>query len=331
MHDFSQERIKELLWLSKVPRPLIWREDSLDILDQRLLPHEITYIKAKTWQVCHDAIKSMATRGAPVIGICGAYGMALAWQNGENLTEISQKMRSARPTAVNLMWAVDRMLEHKTSLDKAALELEFDDHRRSFSIAKNGSVLLKEGMTILTHCNTGSLAAGGYGTALGIITWAKLVDGKNIKVINTETRPYLQGARLTSFELGLNGIDDTLIPDMAVASVMKNVDLVIVGADRIAANGDTANKIGTLTIAITAKHFNVPFHVAAPKSTFDLETPTGDKIRIEERPETELTEFAGKPIAVKNQKVFNPGFDVTQNELITGFVTEESANTNNNS
>lgn len=323
MHDFSSEQIKELLSLSRVPKPLIWQGDNLDILDQRLLPHQITYIKAKTWQDCYDAIKSMATRGAPVIGICGAYGMALAWQKGDNLAEVALKMKSARPTAVNLMWAVNKMLEHRTNLDKAALELEFDDHRRSFSIAKNGAVLIKDGMTILTHCNTGSLAAGGFGTALGIITWAKLVDGKNVKVINTETRPYLQGARLTSFELGLNNIDDTLIPDMAVASVMKNIDLVTVGADRIAANGDTANKIGTLTIAITAKHFNVPFYVAAPKSTFDLKTLSGEEIRIEQRPASELTTFNGKPLTLSNQKVFNPGFDVTPSEMIRGFVTED--------
>lgn len=322
MHDFSVEQIKELLSLSKVPRPLVWRGDCLEILDQRLLPHETVYIRAKTWQDCHDAIKTMATRGAPVIGICGAYGMALAWQKGENLSQVATIMKSARPTAVNLMWAVDKMLESKGDLVKSAIELEFDDHRRSFSIAKNGSSLIKNGITILTHCNTGSLAAGGFGTALGIITWAKLVDGKDFKVINTETRPYLQGARLTSFELGLNGIDDTLIPDMAVASVMKNVGLVITGADRIAANGDTANKIGTLTIAITAKHFNVPFYVAAPKSTFDPTTSSGEKIKIEERPASELIEFGGKLIALKNQKVFNPGFDVTPANLICGFVTD---------
>ena len=323
MHDFSSEQIKELLSLSRVPKPLIWQGDNLDILDQRLLPHQITYINAKTWQDCHDAIKSMATRGAPVIGICGAYGMALAWQKGDNLAEVALKMKSARPTAVNLMWAVNKMLEHRTNLDKAALELEFDDHRRSFSIAKNGAGLIKNGMTILTHCNTGSLAAGGFGTALGIITWAKLVDGKNVKVINTETRPYLQGAKLTSFELGLNNIDDTLIPDMAVASVMKNIDFVTVGADRIAANGDTANKIGTLTIAIAAKHFNVPFYVAAPKSTFDPNTSSGEEIRIEQRPASELTKFIGKPLTLDNQKVFNPGFDVTSSEMIRGFITED--------
>jgi methylthioribose-1-phosphate isomerase len=322
VHDFSKEQIADLLSLSKVPKPLVWRGDCLDILDQRLLPHEISYISAKTWQDCHDAIKSMATRGAPVIGICGAYGMALAHQCGENLAEVTVKMKSARPTAVNLMWAVDRIVASDDPVS-TALELELDDHRRSFSIAKNGSLLVKDGMTILTHCNSGGLAAGGFGTALGIITWAKLVDGKNIHVINTETRPYLQGARLTSFELGLNGIDDTLIPDLAVASVMKNVDLVVVGADRIAKNGDVANKIGTLTIAITAKHFDVPFYVAAPKSSFDPETPGGSSIKIEERPVSELTEFAGKLIAPANQKVFNPGFDVTPHELITGFVTEE--------
>lgn len=324
MHDFSKEQVAEFLSLSKVPKPLVWLGESLDILDQRLLPHETTYIRAKTWQDCHDAIKSMATRGAPVIGVCGAYGMALAWQKGEYLIEVAQILKSARPTAVNLMWAVDKMLEHRTNLDKYALELELDDHRRSFSIAKNGAGLIKDGMTILTHCNTGGLAAGGYGTALGIITWAKLVDGKTIRVINTETRPYLQGARLTSYELGLNGIDDTLIPDMAVATVMKNVDMVIVGADRIAANGDTANKIGTLTIAITAKQFNVPFYVAAPKSTFDPNTPSGESIKIEERPSSELIEFNGKLLTADNQKVYNPGFDVTPNNLITGFVTEES-------
>ena len=321
MLDFSTEHIHELLGLSKVPRPLIWHGDCLEILNQRLLPHEIKYLTARTWQDCFDAIKSMATRGAPVIGICGAYGMALAHKACENIKEIATKMKSARPTAVNLMWAVDQVAFSENPV-QTATNLELDDHRRSFSIAKIGSNLIKDGSTILTHCNTGSLAAGGFGTALGMITWAKLVEDKQIRVINTETRPYLQGARLTSFELKQNNIEDTLIPDMAISTVMKDVGLVVVGADRIAKNGDTANKIGTFTIAITAKHFGVPFYVAAPLSTFDDKTPSGESIKIEERPASELIELKGIKIAPDNVKVFNPAFDVTPAALIAGFVTE---------
>lgn len=291
------------------------------ILDQRLLPHETRYLKARTWQDCFDAIKSMATRGAPVIGICGAYGMALAHLSGENLSEVASKLKSARPTAVNLMWAADQIVKSDNPV-QAAINLELDDHRRSFSIASHGSSLIRDGSVILTHCNTGSLAAGGFGTALGIITWAKLVDGKRIRVINTETRPYLQGARLTSFELDQNNIDATLIPDMAVASAMKEVDLVATGADRIAKNGDTANKIGTFTIAISAKYFGVPFYIAAPLSTFDENTPTGECIKIEERPASELTQYGGTKIAPDKIKVSNPSFDVTPAGLISGFVTE---------
>ena len=323
MHDFSREQIKELLALSKVPRPIIWKGDSLEILDQRLLPLEVRYITAKTWQDCFDAIKTMATRGAPVIGVCGAYGMALAHLAGEKLNDVAPKLKLARPTAVNLSWAVDRMLGSKTDPVVQAIEIEMDDHRRSFSIALNGASLVNDGDIVLTHCNTGGLAAGGFGTALGIITWAKLVDKKKFRVINTETRPYLQGSRLTSFELASNGIDDTLIPDMAVSSVMEDVNLAITGADRIAANGDTANKIGTRTIAITAKYFGKKFYIAAPRSTIDLETPNGEMIKIEERPASELIEFAGKQLAPTGQKVFNPSFDVIPFSLITGFVTED--------
>lgn len=323
MHDFSPSQIAQLLSLSKVPRPLIWKGDSLEILDQRLLPIEIKYITARTWQDCFDAIKNMATRGAPVIGVCGAYGMALAHLSGENLDKVAPGLKSARPTAVNLSWAVDQMLDSKDDPVTTAIEIEMDDHRRSFSIAKNGASLINDGDTILTHCNTGGLAAGGFGTALGIITWAKLVDKKEIRVINTETRPYLQGSRLTSFELASNGIDDTLIPDMAVSTVMKDVNLVITGADRIAANGDTANKIGTCTIAITARYFGKKFYIAAPRSTIDLETPNGEMIKIEERPASELVEFAGKQLAPIGQKVFNPSFDVTPFGLISGYITED--------
>jgi len=323
---FSEVEVIRLLSLSKIPRPLIWRGDCLDILDQHLLPNEIKYLKATSWSDCRNAIQNMTIRGAPIIGVCGSYGMALAaLKEPENLEKIAFEMKMARPTASNLAWAVDKIMMHQSlDMQNAAKQIELDEHRRSFAIAKNGSILINNDMTILTHCNTGSLAAGGFGTALGVLIWGVLVEKKHISVVNTETRPYLQGSRLTSFELVNAHISDTLIPDMAAGYFMSQgkVDLVIVGADRIAKNGDFANKIGTLTLAVLAKEYNIPFFVAAPRSTLDISIDAGSQIIIENRESLELTEIFGHPIAPKNVNVCNPAFDITLHDFVDGYITE---------
>jgi len=323
---FSDVDVRRLLSLSKIPRPLVWHSDCLDILDQRLLPNEIKYLKATSWLDCKNAIHNMTTRGAPIIGVCGAYGMALAaLKEPDNLEEIALEMKMARPTASNLAWAVDKMMMcQPLDMQKTAEQIELDEHRRSFAIAKNGSILISNGMTVLTHCNTGSLAAGGFGTALGVLIWGVLVEKKHISVFNTETRPYLQGSRLTSFELMNSHISDTLISDMAAGFFMSQgkVDLVIVGADRIAKNGDFANKIGTLTLAVLAKEYNIPFFVAAPRSTFDLSIDTGSQIIVENRESTELTEIYGHQIAPDSVNVSNPAFDITLHDFVDGYITE---------
>lgn len=326
---FSDSEVARLLALSKVPKPVIFENDRLLILDQRLLPHKIEYIEAKSWQACRDAIKDMAIRGAPIIGVCGAYGVALAaFHDRSNFDKACEELKNARPTAVNLAWAVDKVCRESEGNHHLAAEVaqrvELDDHKRSFALARNGAKLINENFIVLTHCNTGSLAAGGFGTALGAIAWAHIVEGKFFSVINTETRPYLQGARLTSFELMSMGVKNFLIPDMAVAHYMGRgrVSMVIVGADRIVRNGDTANKIGTRTIAICAKESLIPFYVSAPRSTFDLSQESGNEIPIEERPEDEVAEIKGTRIAPMGVKILNPAFDVTPSEYISGFVTE---------
>ncbi len=327
--QFSKSDLTWILAQSKVPRPLLWDGDSLLILDQKRLPGDIDYIRASSWEACRDAIKNMSVRGAPIIGVCGAFGMALASaKDHENAEKACQEIKSARPTAVDLSKCVDRIYNaglHDPAMSVLeAVAIEREDHQRCLSLAKNGAELIKHGTKVLTHCNTGSLAAGGFGTALGVVLWAKLIENKDVSVVNTETRPYLQGSRLTSFELGQAGVPSTLIPDSAVSFVMAKgmADLVIVGADRIARNGDTANKIGTLGIAISAKHFGVPFYIAAPKSTFDMSIANGKEIPIEERPKDELIRIAGKLMAPEDVQVYNPAFDITPKSLVTGYITE---------
>lgn len=326
---FSDSEVLRLLSLSKVPKAIIFKKDRILILDQRLLPHKIEYIEAKTWQACRDAIKDMAIRGAPVIGVCGAYGVALAaFYDRLNFDKACGELKNARPTAINLVWAVDKVCMESQGNHNLAFEIaeriELDDHKRSFALARNGAKLINNNFIVLTHCNTGSLAAGGFGTALGAIAWAHMVEGKFFSVINTETRPYLQGARLTSFELMSMGVRNFLMPDMAVAHYMGRgrISMVIVGADRIVRNGDTANKIGTRTIAICAKESLIPFYVSAPRSTFDLSLSCGNEIPIEERPEQEVAEIKGIRIAPTGVKILNPAFDVTPSEFISGYVTE---------
>ena len=308
--------------------------DDLILLDQRRLPSSMEYIRAKTVDDVYRAIKDMAVRGAPLIGSTAGYGVYFAAKESRSKEEFLKKctfLASARPTAVNLMWAVDRMkktaFEYDFSLEKLLKEadrIKEEDIEANHALSSYGSSLLKKGSTVLTHCNAGALATSGWGTALGVIKQAFL-DGRIKHVYADETRPRLQGARLTAFELVDFKIPSTLIPDSVAATLIrdKRIDAIIVGADRIALNGDTANKIGTYTVAIAAKYHNIPFYIAAPLSTIDTSIKNGDEIVIEERSHDEVTHINGKLICSPDVNVINPGFDVTPHELITGIITEK--------
>lgn len=322
-----------------------WKNNSIVMIDQRLLPNEEVYRTYTDYLDVAEAIRAMVVRGAPAIGVAAAMGVALgAFQiNAKGRKEfvkefekICKVMASTRPTAVNLFWAIDRMKrvvkanigmspdELKERLVCEAKEIHDEDIEINKKMGRHGSKLIKNKATVLTHCNAGALATAGYGTALGVIR-AAIEDGKKIKVFADETRPFLQGSRLTAWELMKDGIDTTLITDNMAGYMMKKglIDLVIVGADRIAANGDTANKIGTYSVAVLAKEHKIPFYVAAPISTIDLNIKHGDKIPIEERDIREVTHIKDIPIAPKNIKVKNPAFDVTPNRLITAIITEK--------
>ena len=297
---------------------------TLYLLDQTLLPNEEIYITPKTKEDYYCAIKTLQVRGAPAIGIFAAYAMALL---DEDKKELKSYLDSARPTAVNLSWATARMLdayEQGKSLIDEAIAIHNEDKKMCKKISEYGLSLLKDGDGILTHCNAGALATSAYGTGLGPLILGK-EKGYNFKVFTDETRPLLQGARLTSYELEKAGIDVTLICDNMASLVMKQgkINAVLVGADRIAANGDTANKIGTSGAAILAKHYGIPFYVLAPYSTIDFSCKSGDDIIIEERNGEEIKNmFFEKPTALPETKCFNPAFDVTDNELITAIITE---------
>ena len=302
-----------------------WQGDAVEYLDQRLLPHQELIRRAATVDELEAAIKTLAVRGAPCIGVFGAYGVALLRTSIEDdaaFHAAAHRIRNARPTAVNLMWAVDRVLGASDMLAEAQA-IHAEQRRIDECIMQAGAQLIPDGAAILTHCNTGPIATAGGGTALGVIIGAKRA-GKRVHVFVDETRPLLQGARLSYYELAAEGIDATLIVDSAAAVVMqrKGVDLVIVGADRIACNGDTANKVGTYALAIMAAHHNVPFYVAAPRSTFDFTLRGGDDIPIEERGADEVTAFGGTRVAPEGAHAFNPAFDVTPGHLVAGFVTE---------
>ncbi|HOJ89209.1 MAG TPA: S-methyl-5-thioribose-1-phosphate isomerase [Pseudothermotoga sp.] len=323
-------------------RSIEWKNGNLVVLDQRVLPQEKRYIELSSVEQVAKAIKDMVVRGAPAIGVAAAYGIVLATkQIAENeqikkiLKEADQLLRSSRPTAVNLFWALDRMKrvwenfsgsvdELRDLLEREAAEIEMEDINTNKQIAKNGADLVPDGARILHHCNTGSLATVDYGTALGVIRFAH-ESGKNIHVFLDETRPRLQGARLSAWELDQLGIPHTVIVDGASGLVMRKfgINLVLVGADRIAANGDTANKIGTYNLAIVARYHKVPFYVVAPTSTIDLNTANGDSITIEERNRSEVSEISGVKIVPEKSEVFNPAFDVTPAELITAIITEK--------
>ena len=308
----------------------MWRDIVLELLDQRLLPQRAEYVQCRNADEVAAAIRTMVVRGAPAIGVTAAYGMALAALGGEDLSRAADILKASRPTAVNLAWAVDRMLDlsqHSAVSTQhfvaEAVRIHEEDIAANRAIGRHGAALLAKQATVLTHCNAGALATGGYGTALGVIRAAVEV-GKKISVFADETRPYLQGARLTAWELQQDGIDVTLITDNMSGHFFQQgkFDAVIVGADRIAANGDTANKIGTYTVAVLANAHGVPFYVAAPVSTIDAACPDGRGIPIEERSAQEVVEMGGVRIAPEGIAVRHPAFDVTPAHLITAIITE---------
>ncbi|MCU1245855.1 MAG: translation initiation factor subunit family [Acidobacteria bacterium] len=306
--------------------PIRWTGRELQLLDQRLLPREVKWVTCRSAPDVAAAIRDMVVRGAPAIGVSAAYGLALAALDGADVAFAAVELRAARPTAVNLMWAVDRMLAVHAGggdLVAAAEEMFRQDVEANRRIGRYGAALLGDAPTVLTHCNAGALATAGYGTALGVIR-AAVEAGKKVAVFADETRPYLQGARLTAWELQQEGIDVTLITDSMAGHFFQQgkFDAVVVGADRIAANGDTANKIGTYTVAVLAGAHGVPFYVAAPWSTIDLACPNGAAIPIEERSAAEVTDIAGTRIAPEGIAVRHPAFDVTPARLITAIITD---------
>jgi methylthioribose-1-phosphate isomerase len=327
--------------------PVIWMGDYVDLLDQRLLPEEVLYLQLKTSEDIWEAIRHLKVRGAPAIGISAAYGVVLgsrdaASQSSEDwyaeVVKHAAYLATSRPTAVNLFWALDRMkakakelagkgiptAECQELLVNEAIAIQSEDEETNRLIGIHALELFKDGMGVLTHCNAGGLATSKYGTALSPFYLAK---EKNIdlKVFADETRPVLQGARLTAFELQQAGVDVTLICDNMAGMVMAKgwIDAVIVGTDRVAANGDVANKIGTYSVAVLAKAHGIPFYVACPMSTIDLLTPTGDDITIEERPAEEITEGFGKRTAPQGVKVYNPAFDITPHDYVDAIITEK--------
>ena len=312
------------------------------MIDQTIIPYEFKKVDIKTSKDMYEAIKTMIVRGAPAIGIAGAHGVALGAIENKNssnfineVKKVADFINSSRPTAVNLHWAIQEQLkvleENKEKsneeiinlLIQNSIRLEDEDIEINKKIGSFGAEIIPKGATIMTHCNAGALATVGWGTALGVVRSAYEKD-KTIKVFADETRPRGQGARLTTYELTKDGIDTTLLTDGMGAYFMKKgmIDVVVVGADRIALNGDTANKIGTYMVAIAAKYHNIPFYIAAPKSTVDPKIKTGDEIVIELRNKEEVTIVNDKPICTDKVNVINPSFDVTPNELITGIITE---------
>ena len=323
-----------------------WVDNKSRMIDQTILPYEFKTVDISTAEEMYYAIKDMIVRGAPAIGIAGAHGVSLAaielskTETDKNiflkkLQEKADYLKSSRPTAVNLMWAIDKQMKLALEIDgsietvtKALIEngikLENEDIEINKKMGDYGAEVVPKGATILTHCNAGALATVGYGTALGVIRSAYAKD-PTIKVFADETRPRQQGARLTTWELTQDGIPTTLITDGMCSYFMSKgmIQMVVVGADRIAANGDTANKIGTYTVAIAAKYHNVPFYIAAPLSTIDTSIKSGKEIPIEERSHEEVTHINGDWICAKDVNIINPGFDVTPHELITGIITEK--------
>ncbi len=326
--------------------PVTFGDDGVALLDQRRLPHEEAWVRLETPEAVAAAIRDMVVRGAPAIGVAAGFGMALAARAARELDETAFRERidaaaaalaAARPTAVNLAWAVGRVqdavrraLEDGASVAEAAARAEREavaikdeDVAANRAMGRHGSMLVPDGARVLTHCNAGALATGGYGTALGVIR-AAVEEGKQVSVLADETRPWLQGSRLTAWELQKDGIPVTVIADNMAGSLLARgeVDLVVVGADRIARNGDVANKIGTYPLAVLARRHGVPFYVAAPLSTFDPICPSGDEIPIEERAAEEVTHLAGVRLVPEGVSARNPAFDVTPSAFVTAIVTE---------
>jgi methylthioribose-1-phosphate isomerase len=313
-----------------------WSDEGVVMIDQTRLPREEVYVTCRTYGEVADAIRSMVIRGAPAIGVAAAMGVALGvLRSGDSLEDICDTLARTRPTAVNLFWAIDRMKklyesmrgrpidEIRARLVSEAQQIRLEDIAINQAIGHNGAPLVPDGKTILTHCNAGALATAGYGTALGVVR-AAVASGKKVDVFADETRPFLQGARLTVWELQQDGIAATLITDNMAGHFLKSgrIGCVVVGADRIAANGDVANKVGTYSVAVLAKENGVPFFVAAPISTLDLSLATGDEIPIEQRAASEVTHVFGVQVAPDDTRVENPAFDVTPNRYVTAIITE---------
>jgi methylthioribose-1-phosphate isomerase len=327
--------------------PTIAREaDAVVMIDQRKLPAQEVYVRCKTAAEVAKAIRTMVIRGAPAIGVAAAMGIALGMRKSKatgtqkfatEFQNACELMAGTRPTAVNLFWAIDRMKrtftaavqagesveQIKDRLDREAERIHDEDVASCRAMGAYGADVVPPDAKILTHCNAGALATAGYGTALGVIRGA-VEQGKSVAVFADETRPFLQGARLTAWELVRDGIDTTVITDNMAGALMRQgkVNFVVVGADRIAANGDTANKIGTYSVAVLAREHQIPFYVAAPLSTIDLNTPDGQHIPIEERNAKEVTHVAGSQLAPEGARIWNPAFDVTPHHLIAGIITE---------
>src|SRR5512138_3702995 len=326
-------------------RTIVWRDDKVIMIDQTRLPGEEVYNEYTDFQGVAEAIRGMIIRGAPAIGVAAAMGFALGARDiiadthesfFRQLDNVCDVLARTRPTAVNLFWGIERMKRVANAnrdkdlgsicaiLKAEAISIEQEDLQICRAIGSHGAPLIREGATVLTHCNAGGLATAGYGTALGVIRAAH-EEGKKIQVVADETRPWLQGARLTCWELMKDGIPVTLISDNMAGYFMRKgqIDCCVVGADRIAANGDTANKIGTYSVAVLARENKIPFYVAAPISTLDLTLSSGDEIPIEERHTREVTHLAGLPVAPEGVTVRNPAFDVTPAKYVTAIITEK--------
>lgn len=325
---------------------IVYNDGMLSLIDQRALPTVLEMFECKTYKDTEFAIRDMVVRGAPAIGAAAAYGALLASiefkKTSTNLDEYKKSMTEAiaflnasRPTAVNLMWAMKQMLtlveegrtdvnEIHNKIEKLAVRIHEEDIETNKTMAKHGNEIIPQGATILTHCNTGALATAGFGTALGVVREAHYT-GKNIFVFADETRPRLQGGRLTAWELVQEKIPSKLIADNSAASLIRDgkIDVILVGADRIALNGDTANKIGTFMLSVIAKEYNVPFYIVAPTTTIDFDIEVGEEIEIEERSSEEISHIRGIRIAPEGMEIYNPAFDVTPAKFITGIVTEK--------
>ena len=306
-----------------IPPTIEWNDGTIRLIDQRRLPGELTFLECRNVGDLCEAIRTLAIRGAPALGAAGAMGIALAAANGEPLETAARRLKATRPTAVNLAWGVDRALAASDPA-KEAVKIAAEDVERNRRLGAHGAGLLPEQARVLTHCNTGSLACVGYGTALGVIRAAH-EGGRRPSVWVDETRPVLQGSRLTAWELQRLGIPCMLVADAMAGALMASgeVDAVIVGADRIAANGDVANKIGTYGLAVLARHHEIPFYVAAPVSTFDPSTPDGGAIPVERRGGDEVAVVGGQRLAPAGVAVENRAFDVTPSEFVTAYVTED--------